>query len=156
MPVGPLIAGRRYSYSSIEIMAMVGPRPLGVFIDVDDISYSESLEFAFRRGTSRVPIGSTAGMYNPQEGSMQMGKSTFQSMITQIGPGWMGINITLNVAYFDVGETLTLDTILCRLTGVEDAHAYGPEALVSVVKFMPLVPILRNGVSSMLPLDRVI
>lgn len=156
MAVGPLIAGRRYSFSSIEIMAMVGARPLGLFLDVDDISYSEVLEIAFRRGTARIPLGSTAGIYQPQEGSMQMGKSTFQSMITAIGPGWMGINFLINVAYFDVGEPLTVDSITCRLLGVEDAHSHSAEALVSVVKFIPIVPIIRNGVIPLLPLDRVI
>jgi hypothetical protein len=156
MAVGPLIAGRRFSFSSLEITAMVGARPLGLFLDVEDISYSEVLEIAFRYGTSRVPLGSTAGRWVPQEGSIQMGKETFQSMITQIGPGWLGINYTLNVAYFDVGQPLVLDSILCRILGAEDSHQASPEALVVPVKFIPLVPLLRNGVPSMLPLDRVV
>jgi hypothetical protein len=152
--LAPLINGHRFSFASIEIVAQIGATKTGVFIDVDEITYSESLVIEFRRGTSRVPIGSTSGIWEPQECSMSMGKSTFNEMVTQVGPGWLGINLLMNVSYVDILETPAIDTIVGRIIGAEDAHTYGPEALKTVLKFMPITPILRNGVPSML--NRVI
>lgn len=153
MAIAPLINGRRFSFSSLEIAAQIGATGTSLFMDVDDISYGEKLEIEFRRGTSRTPIGWTSGTHTPQEGSMQMGKSTFAQMVTKVGPGWLGINLAMIIAYADIGEPLTVDTIIGRLTGAEDAHSYGPGALVTVVSFLPFT-ILRNGIPSML--NRVI
>jgi hypothetical protein len=150
MGIAPLISGRRYSFASLEIAAKIGATSQELFLDVDDISYSESLVFEFKNGTSRQPIGNTSGVWQAQEGSLQMGKSTFAQLVTKVGPGWLGINMVMLVSYFDIGEPLTVDTIIARITGVEDAHSYGPGALVSNVKFMPISPIIRNGVPSML------
>jgi hypothetical protein len=149
MGLGPLINGRRYSFSSLEIAAQIGATNTELFTDVDDISYSESLEVEFKRGTSRSPIGWTSGTYQPGDASMQMGKSTFQAMVQKTGPGWLGINLLLNVAYADIGEIVTVDTLVARIVGVEDAHSYGPGALVTVVKLLPFT-ILRNGIPPML------
>lgn len=150
----PLINGHRFSYASIEILAQIGATKTAIFVDVDEISYSESLVIDFRRGTSRVPIGSTSGIWEPQECSMSMGKSTFSELVTQVGPGWLGINLLLNVSYVDIAEIPAIDTIVGRILGAEDAHTYGPEALKTNVKFIPITPILRNGIPSML--NRVI
>lgn len=148
--IAPLINGRRFSFASLEIVAKIGATSQELFLDVDAISYSESLEIEFKRGTSSVPLGSTRGNWVPQEGSMQMGKSTFNKMVSKIGPGWLGINLIMNVFYQDIGETLANDTIAARLVGKEDSHDYGPSPLVTVVKFMPTTPILHNGISGML------
>lgn len=150
MTVAPLINGRRFSFASLEIVATIGATGKELFIDVEDISYSESLVIAFKNGTSRIPLGSTSGVWEPQECSMTMGKSAFQEMVMHTGPGWLGINIAMLVSYQDIGEILAFDTIVGRLTGVEDAHSFGPDPLKSVLKFMPTVPILRNGIPSML------
>lgn len=149
MAIAPLINGRRYSFSSLEIAAQIGATNTQLFMDVDDISYSEKLEIEFRRGTSRTPIGWTSGTHTPEEGSLQMGKSTFTEMVMKVGPGWLGINLAMIVGYADIGEILTVDTIIGRITGAQDAHSYGPGALVTVVNFLPFT-ILRNGIPSML------
>lgn len=149
MVASPLINGRRYSFASLEIAAQIGATATELFTDVDDISYSESLEVEFKRGTSRQPIGWTAGNYTPGDASMQMGKSTFTKMVTDIGPGWLGINLLMLVSYADIGEIVTVDTLIARIVGAEDSHAYGPGALVTVVKMLPFT-ILRNGIPSML------
>ena len=148
--IAPLVNGRRYSFASIEIAAKLGATGQELFFDVDDITYSESIAFEFKNGTARVPVGSTSGVWQPQEGSLQMGKSTAQKMIQKIGPGWLGINIIMLVSYFDIGEQVTVDMINGRLSGIEDAHSHGPAALSALVKFMPTSPILRNGISGML------
>ena len=145
----PLINGRRFSYASIEI-TVTGPTGPEVFADIDEITYSESLEIEFRRGTSRIPLGSTSGVWTPQEGSMSMGKSTAAQFIASLGPGWLGINLLLLIAFQDEGEPLCTDALTVRMLGLEDAHATGPEALHQVLKFIPVLPLVRTGVPSVL------
>jgi hypothetical protein len=146
MAFSPLINGRRYSFASLEIAATIAGKGVEIFADVDDISYSEELEIAFRRGTSGTPLGWTQGNYNPGEATMQMGKSTFQRGIVEgIGAGWLGVNLTVAVKYSDHGEPLTVDTLIARIIGAEDAHSYGPDALVTMVTLQPFT-ILRNGI----------
>lgn len=149
MPSAPLINGRRYSYSSIEYALQAGAFA-GIIIDIDEISYSEQLDIDFRRGTSKIPLGSTAGVWQPQECTMSMGKSKAEEFTASIGQGWLGSNLILTINYNDVGESLATDIITSRITGIEDAHTYGPEALKTVIKFMPVIPIIRNGIASVI------
>jgi hypothetical protein len=153
MATTPLINGRRYSFASIELAATIAGNPSELFADVDAISYGDSLDVAYRYGTSRGPIGWTAGTYNPGDASIQMGKSTAQQMIQRIGPGWLGINLLIGVKYFDIGEQLTVDTLVARIVGLEDSHQYSADALVSVMALKPF-SILRNGIFPLL--NRVI
>lgn len=146
-----LINGHRYSYASLEISIKAATSKPQIFIDIDSIEYSESLEIALRYGTSRGPIGSTAGIYKPEECTMKMGLSTFASFISQIGPGWLGINCLINLAYADIGEPVTTDTIPCRIVGRSNAHEGGSaESLVTTVKFLPIDSIYLNGIPSLL------
>ncbi len=146
----PLINGRRFSYASIELFMALGATKSGLFIDVEEITYSESLEIAYKDGTARIPIGTTSGKWTPQECSMVMGLGTWNQMITQIGPGWLGINMIAVVTYQDIGEVLAVDTIFARLTGSEKAHTSTPDALKVAAKMMPTSPMLTNGIPSML------
>lgn len=150
MGFASLINGHRFSYSSLEIAIKSATSKPQVYIDVDSIDYSESLEIAFRWGTSRGPIGSTAGRYTPEELTMKMGASTFATFLTQCGPGWLGLNMLIVLAYADIGEPLVTDTIPCRLVGRANSHETGAESLVTTVKFMPIDSITTNGVPSLL------
>jgi hypothetical protein len=76
-----------------------------------------------------------------------MGKSTFQTGIVEgIGDGWLGAPIKIVAKYFDVGEELKTDEILCRISGAEDAHSTGPAPL-NVKMGLKVLVIIRNGVS---------
>jgi hypothetical protein len=152
LPTAPLINGRRYSYSSIELNFLSGAF-VGRVIDCDEINYAEELDFAFRRGTSRLPLGSTAGMWEPQEGSLSMGKSTFTKFIAAIAATsgqWLGTNFVLTVNYNDEGESLTSEVLTGRWKGHENGHAYGPDALKVMVKFMLVMPIVTNTIPSVI------
>ncbi len=152
LPTAPLINGRRYSYSSIEMNFVAGAF-IGKVIDIDEINYTEQLDIAFRRGTSKIPLGSTAGVWEPQEGSFSIGKSTFTAFLQNVAAvagQWLGLNFVLTVNYKDEGEALTSEIITARFTGREDAHAYGPDALHMMIKFMPVIPIVTNNIPSVL------
>ena len=152
LPNAPLINGRRYSYSSIEMNFLAGGF-VGRVIDIDEINYTEQLDIAFRQGTSRLPLGSTAGTWVPQEGTFSIGKSTWSIFLLSLAiPNgqWLGKNFVLNVNYNDDGEPNTTDVITARFTGTENAHAYGPDALHVTVKFMPVLPFVTNGIPSVI------
>jgi hypothetical protein len=147
----PLINGHRFGFSSIECFVAVGVLPRQLYLDIVDITYGESLEFEFKQGTARVPLGSTPGNWVAQECSFKMGKSTFQYQLVQaFGPGWLGANIRLDVAYADIGEPPVIDSIVARIVGANDAHSYGNEPLETEVKCKLIQPITRNGIGSML------
>jgi hypothetical protein len=143
----PLVQGRRYSFASIEISLVQPGKTSEIFIDVDDVSYSEDLEIAFKQGTNQAPLGWTAGTYVPGDSSLAMGKSTFQHKLIQtIGNGWLGSNLLVVAKYADEGEPLTVDELYTRIIGSEDAHSYGPDPLKTIVKLKPIV-IIRNGIT---------
>lgn len=146
MSLGPLINGRRYSFSSIELTLSTLTKPLELFQDITDISYGETLDIGMVRGTSRGPIGWTAGNYEATDGSITMGKSSAQALIDSIGPGWLGINMNCLINFSDIGEiTPTEHELVCRLAGLEDDHSYGPDALYS--KFtLKVFYVIRNGI----------
>ncbi len=148
--VAPLINGRRFSYASIELAMAIGATKAGIFVDVEEITYAEALEVGFKEGTARIPLGNTSGKWVPQECSLVMGLGTFNQMISQIGPGWLGINLIATVAYADIGEILAVDTIFARITGKENAHTSTPDALKTAVKLITTSPQLTNGIPSML------
>lgn len=148
-PLAPLINGHRYSFASIETVAQIGATPTQLFLDMDGISYSEDLDVAFVQGTSRAPIGWTSGTYVPGEATLHLGKSTFTQMVLQVGAGWMGINLILNVSYADIGEILTIDTLIARIVGNEDSYDYSPDPLHVTLKLKP-IQILRNGIPPLL------
>lgn len=154
MATAPLINGRRYSFSSIEVAMTVLGGSSELFLDISEINYSEVLNVSMVNGTSRNPIGWTSGMYEPQQGSIVIGKSSFQEMIQKIGPGWLGVNLVIAISYQDIGEILTVDTLACRLVGVEDSHSYGPDALTTTLTILPFY-ITRNGLPPTIP-NRVI
>lgn len=148
--VFPLINGRRFSYASIELAMAIGATKAGIFVDVEEITYSESLEIGFKDGTARIPVGHTSGKWVPQEASLVMGKGEWNKLVTQVGPGWLGINLIATVAYADIGELLAVDTVFAVITGAENAHTSTPDALKVAVKLMPTSPMLTNGIPSML------
>lgn len=152
LPNAPLINGYRYSFSSIELNFLAGAF-VGRVIDVDEITYGEQLDIAFRRGTSKIPLGSTSGVWEPQEGSFSIGKSTWTQFMLNIAATagqWLGLNFVLNINYNDVNEPLTTEVLTGRFTGSENNHAYGPDALKINVKFMLVIPVVTNGIPSVL------
>lgn len=149
LPAAPLINGRRYSYSSMEFNFIAGTF-IGRVVDIDEINYSEKLTIGYRRGTSKIPLGSTVGVWEPQEGSLSIGKSTWTQLIANMGP-WLGINFVLNVNYNDQGEPLTTEVITGRFTGQANENAYGPDALHTTITFEQQLPTVTNNVPSLLP-----
>ena len=141
----PLINGRRFSHTSLEISLIKPDGSSEIFIDIDSIEYSEELEVAFVQGTAIAPIGWTAGTYAPGDCTISMGKSSFQSLIKQIGDGWLGANLSVVVKYADEGEDSIADELTARIVGTSTSSSYGPDPIKEQLKLKP-IKVKRNGI----------
>lgn len=142
-----LINGRRYSYSSLELAVVKPDGASELFVDVSAISYGRVLTVEFVRGAARNPVGFTAGDYEPPDGSLTMGKSTFTTGIVEgVGAGWLGTQIKIVAKYNDVGEPLTTDEIDAVIIGAQEDHAAGPAPL-NVVIALKVIQIRTNGIA---------
>jgi hypothetical protein len=142
-----VVNGRRFSFSSSETHVL---RPDGsdvLFIAIDAISYSDKLNMSFVMGANRAPVGVTSGVYEPDDCTLSLAKSDFQTGIVEaIGNGWMGKKVKIQISYADEGEPLCTDEIIGFLTGSADDHSAGPDHLkVSVT--VKAILIQRNGVT---------
>lgn len=149
MASAPLINGRRFSYTSTEIAITTIGKPFTIYNDIIEASYSERLAMELVHGTSRSPIGWTAGTYEPGEASLTIGKSSFQDLIQSIGIGWLGINIQATLIFSEIGEKPCTDTLIGRIIGAEDTMSYGPAPLATKLT-IGLFSIARNGILPML------
>lgn len=134
-----LINGRRYSFASLEFNVLKPSGASEIFIDIDAISYSHSLAIEFVPGTSQAPVGWTSGVYEPQDGSFSLAKSSFTRLVQDIGNGWMGANVKFVLNYADEGEPLTTDTVIARLSGSSNDHSAGPGHLKVEVTFKSIL-----------------
>jgi hypothetical protein len=140
----PLINGRRYQFSSIEMSVLKPGGSTEIFIEFNSISYADALDIAFVRGTNQAPIGWTDGEYEAEDTTVAFYKSALQRLIDAVGPGYLGANFVITVKYSAVGEPLTTDVITCRLSGLKDAPAQGNEAITTEATFKTML-ITRNG-----------
>ncbi len=142
---GTLINGRRFSHASIETSITGIKGSSEIFLDIQEVSYSDALEVSFVYGTNQAPLGSTKGKYEPGEASLKMGKSSVQRLIAKLGDGWLGSNLRVVVKYSDEGESQCVDEFLGPITGLEDSSSAGPEAVQPTLKVKPFY-VKRNGV----------
>jgi hypothetical protein len=145
----PLINGLRYSFASIEVFAIINNVAGQIYPDIYNIKYTDKLSVSYVRGTSRVPLGSTAGTWEG-EASILLGKSAATLMKTIAGPGWLGANFLFNVTYAEQGEVFTVDRCTARIIGCDDDHSEGPDGLQSLITLFPLIPTLTNGIPPLL------
>lgn len=134
-----LINGRRYSFASLEFSILKPSGESEIFIDIDAINYAHNLNIEFVPGTSQAPVGWTSGVYEPQDGSFSLAKSSFTRLVQSIGNGWMGANVKFVMNYADEGEPLTTDTVIARLSGSGNDHSAGPGHLKVEVSFKSIL-----------------
>lgn len=141
-----LINGRRYSHASIELALQMDTGSSEIFVDVQEVSYSDALELSFVYGTNQAPLGATKGKYEPGEATLKMGKSSLQRLIAKKGKGWLGSNLKVVVKYSDVGEPQIVDEFLGPITGLDDSSSEGPDPIQPSLKIKPFY-IKRNGIA---------
>jgi len=140
----PLVNGRRYQFSSIELSVLKPNGSSEIFIEINAINYADSLDIAFVRGTNQAPIGWTDGEYEADDTTITFYKSALQRLIDAVGSGYLGANFVITVKYSANGEPLTTDVINCRLSGLKDNPAQGNEAIAVEATFKTLY-ITRNN-----------
>lgn len=151
MPLAvPIVNGRRYDFTSVEI-AINGIPIMGRA--VSSISYSDSLEPGVVRGGSALPLGLTRGEYSA-EATLEMPKEEADRFLGalsvaaggQLSTGYLEARFEVDVSYaenaFAVLQTDHLNG--CRLRRVDESHARGADGLT--VRFECFVQyVTRNG-----------
>jgi len=141
----PTVRGRKYDFSSIEFAVVREGQAAQIFIEATGIDYDDTVEESLVYGTNPAPVGRTRGQYNPGEVTVTVSKQTEAVLVDQIGDGFMEAEFDITIKYADTGLPLIVDTLeRCRIVGLAQAHASGPEALVTELKMKPLT-VLRNG-----------
>jgi hypothetical protein len=141
----PLIRGKKYSYSSIEVSIVRDGQKAEIFIDVGGIDYSHAIEDAYLYGTNQAPLGRTAGQYQPGEVKLTMGKASYDKLVNDIGDGFLGAILDIVVKYSEPDEGLVVDEIIgAKIMSSAHSFAPGPDALMVEVTLKPML-IKENG-----------
>lgn len=148
--VAQLINGIRYDFSSIELN-IFGK----TFTEVQEISYSESLEPGILRGTSAKKLGRTRGEYDA-EGSITFYLGAFDQFTTLLsakaaGRGWMTQSFLITVIYQELvgGGPIVTDVLRgARVTNVDKSHSSGGDAL-QVTCDLDIIEVISNGKSAL-------
>lgn len=145
-PISQLINGKVYDFSSIE--AVAGPQ---TFTNLQEVSYSDSLEPGILRGTSAKKKGRTRGEYDA-EGTISIYKGDLATLLQTLSAlglgGYMEAEFDINVTYSEGLDNVVTDTLIgCRITDIEDSHSQGSDAL-TVSLTLDVMEISRNGLSA--------
>jgi hypothetical protein len=137
----PDINGIAFDWSSIEIAA--NGRVYKAFTSID---YKNALEPGEKRGNQSTWLGRTRGQLKP-EASFEMHKVEYQSLVEDLGPGYMEKAFDVLVMYADFGQPTIVDTILgFRIKEDQDSPKEGNEPpKVKVTGHIYMV--LRNGIA---------
>jgi hypothetical protein len=146
----PIINGRRYDYTAIDILIdglpVLGRAP-------SSISYDHSLKPGIVKGGSPLPLGLTRGDYEASA-TIEMPKEeadTFRTLLaaTSAGAGsaggYMEARFEMTVAFAELGGPMQIDHLNgCRVTHDSESHSKGGDGLT--VKFELFVQyIIKNG-----------
>lgn len=143
-----IINGYQYQFSSLELSVILPNGSSEIFITIGELSYSENLEVAFVNGANQGPVGWTAGMYTPQDGSFSVAKADFMAqLVRKVGNGWLTKRYKIVAKYNDEGQPICTDEMVTRLVSVEDSGTAGtPDALMVKIGFKPFL-IKRDGIT---------
>lgn len=140
MAVQPLINGRRYSFSSIEV-DVNGRKYTGV----KSISYNDGLDPGMARGTSPIPLGHTEGDYEA-EASMTMFRAEFDTMLSQLGDGYGEVSFPITATYAAQGQPTVTDRLpAVRIKKVTNSNEQGNDPTEVELELVVMTPIERNG-----------
>ena len=145
-PIAQLINGKIYDFSSIELVA--GPQ---TFSNLQEVSYSDSLEPGILRGTSAKKKGRTRGEYDA-EGSITIYKGDLSQLLATLAAlgkgGYMEAEFDINATFSEGLDNVMTDSLVgCRITDIEDSHSQGSDAL-TVALTLDVMEISRNGLSA--------
>lgn len=141
MATNPLINGVVYDHSSVEIN-IKGTR----YLQVSEISYSDSLEPGKLRGAAAKVLARTRGEYSA-EGSFKISKKEGLQIIADLGAGYMTKSFPIVCNYSEAGQDMDTDRLEgCRITKVEDSSS-GTDATMQTFT-IDIMNLKRNGIDA--------
>ncbi len=137
----PKINGVVFDFSSVEL-DIAGE----VFTDVEEITYSHTLEPGEMRGTRAELLGRTRGEYSA-EGSITFRKAAWGRLVASLGEGYLEQSVDITVNYAEEGEDTISDKLFgARFTAPENSHSQGSDPL-NVSVDISIVRVEENGVT---------
>jgi len=111
MATYPLINGRKYDHSSVEIQ--IGST---LFTGIESLEWTQTLEPGQVRGSRAEKLARTTGEHDA-EGSFSLPLEDFAELIAELGDGYMQVPFNLVANYSDEGSNVTnVQLIGCRIT----------------------------------------
>lgn len=138
-PIYPLINGKKYDFSNIEILANNV-----LYTGATEISYTHSLEPGELRGTRAGVIATTRGVYSA-EGSITMPVEDADFFVKTLGPGWMETQFQVVVTYRSFLSMNVHALVGCRVTSDENSQSQGGDPSTSVFS-LHIMEIHRDGI----------
>lgn len=136
----PNVNGFEYSFASIEIN-IDGTRYYGA----TSITYDDSLTPGRAKGTSTLPVGSTAGEWDGSA-SIEFNRRDADALIAGLGNGFGRVVFPIVVQYAEDGMPVVTDELpRVRISKASHSNSTGSDASkVSFDLFLD-APIIRNG-----------
>ncbi len=136
-----LVNGYEYDYNCIEF-SVNGQ----VFVGIQSIDYTETMDRAAVRGTSPKVLGFTRGQYNC-EGSFEMLYRDYMAM-TSVMANKFDANLTATITFSNPGDTPSVNEIIgMKLTETGKSYAVGTDAMIVSCSFVA-IEVKENGKSS--------
>ena len=141
----PFVNGNYYSFANIE------ERVAGyLLLGFKSINYGAKIGSQFVRGTNKMPLGKTAGQFEPH-GDAEIYLPQFNDLVQTFGPNFSAVQFTITVTYGNLTDNAGLPTItdalyFCNIIEVDASNTEGLDASVRKVTLLPL-DIWFNGVS---------
>lgn len=134
-----------YTWHDLEFSIVRDGAASEIVTEINAINYSHSTAITNVYGAGRKPIAQCVGQYVLDESTLTLYKAAWEALKAELGPGWQGTAVSINVSYR--GETEPLQTTLIegRIKGESEDLAVGDDALVVNVTIVPS-KILGNGI----------
>ena len=143
---GPRVQGHYFDFSSVEIML----GPMGVCMNIPDISYSQKLDPGVFRGSGAKIRGRTRGTYDA-EGNFTIYKEDYEALKGMLmgiskGGGYMTASFGIVVMYRELETAPIVDELRgCRITREDNTLSSGNTALTVKVN-LSIMEILGNKI----------
>jgi hypothetical protein len=140
-PQYPLIQGKRYDWSSIDIALgkVSGGAPVPRLRGYKGLDWSQKLDGKPSRGNAAVPLGHTRGQYSATA-SMTLHKVEWDYMRLQLGSGYGELDLNITATWIESGLEHKCELVV-RIGEEKESGKEGgdePEVSLSLIVLQPI------------------
>lgn len=111
----------------------------GLELSCKQVSYGDSIEYADIEANSQMSLGTTAGVYRTDEGTLEIYADDFAELMEKYGPEFYSKRFEITNAYQKLGDSkLNIDTLVAvRFVKRSANDQTGPDGLSRTVAIKP-------------------